>query len=127
MKSKQYTVKAKVWLYPGTAAAWHFVTIPKAQSAEIKSRFGAHKRGWNSLPVAVAIGKTRWETSVFWDRRAGGYLLPLKAAVRKKEDIIAGDTPTIRVEIRLKICSRGHAYEGKGPCGGCWPGRLRKQ
>ena len=25
-----------------------------------------------------------------------------------------------------KICSRGHAFTGRGPCPVCWPGRLKK-
>lgn len=25
-----------------------------------------------------------------------------------------------------KVCSRGHVYNGSGPCPVCWPGRLKK-
>jgi len=82
-------------------AGWHFVTLPKKQSELIKSRFGALKRGWGSLPVLVTIGKTSWKTAVFPDRKAGDYLLPLKADVRKKEKISSGDTITFHVEIKV--------------------------
>jgi uncharacterized protein (TIGR02453 family) len=30
-------------------------------------------------------------------------------------------------EIKSKICSRGHHFEGSGPCPVCWPGRLKKK
>ncbi len=58
--------------------------LSKKQSAEITARFGLMKRGWGSLPVIVAMGKTTWKTSIFPDKKAGAYLLPLKAEVRKK-------------------------------------------
>lgn len=32
--SKTYTVKAKVWIHPGSAP-WHFVTIPKKTAEDI--------------------------------------------------------------------------------------------
>ncbi len=28
---------------------------------------------------------------------------------------------------KIKICSRGHEYQGSGPCPVCWPGRKRKK
>jgi hypothetical protein len=72
-------------------AGWHFVTLPKKESDEIKKNFGAKKRGWGSLRVTATIGKTTWKTSIFPDKKAGAYLLPLKAEVRKKEGIGEGD------------------------------------
>ena len=44
------------------------------------------------------IGDTKWQTSVFPAKESGGYLLPVKAAVRKSEGLTAGDTVTVRVE-----------------------------
>jgi len=95
----RYVLKSQVWLYPGMAG-WHFLTVPKKQSDDIKKDFNAKKRGWGSLPVMVTIGKTSWKTSIFPDTRAGAYLLPLKALVRKKEGIFSGDVVTFSLEIR---------------------------
>lgn len=99
MLKKSYTARAKVWLYPGMAG-WHFITLPQRQSSKIKARFGIMKRGWGSLPVIASIGKTSWKTSIFPDKKAGAYLLPLKADVRKRESIKNGDMITLSVEIR---------------------------
>jgi hypothetical protein len=95
----QYRIAAKVWLHQGKAA-WHFVTLPKDQSDAIRWLYGGAKRGWGSLPVTVAIRDTRWKTSIFADRKAGAYLLPLKAEIRRKENIRAGDTLRFVLEIR---------------------------
>lgn len=43
-----FKFKAKVWHYEGPTA-WHFVTLPKGLSADIKKNFDALKRGWGSL------------------------------------------------------------------------------
>lgn len=100
MTSKPYAIRANVWLYPGAVSPWHFITLPKKESIDIKARFSKIKRGWGSLPVTVTVGKTRWRTSIFPDKKSGGYLLPLKAEVRKKEGIRDGDTITLILEIR---------------------------
>lgn len=93
-----YKLQAAVWLYPGLAA-WHFLTLPKKESEEIKLRSGPVRRGWGSVRVKVTIGETTWKTSIFPDKKAGAYLLPLKADVRKKEKIKAGDTVNFEVEV----------------------------
>lgn len=93
-------MQAKVWLYTGFAA-WHFLTLPKDKSAMIAGEFAALKRGWGSLRVIVTIGKTSWKTSIFPDKKAGAYLLPLKADVRKKEKIAEGDMVDFLLEIVL--------------------------
>ena len=98
MKKNQFEIKAKVWIYHGKAG-WHFVTVPKMQTEEIQSIFGMLKRGWGSLPVKVTLGKTIWQTSIFPHKKSGGYLLPLKAEVRKKEYIVEGESVFLIIEI----------------------------
>lgn len=87
----ELNLKSKVMLYPGMAG-WHFAFVDKKSSEKIKkSQKGKKRIGWGSVPVTITVGKTAWKTSVFPDKD-GTYLLPLKAAVRKKEGIYAGDT-----------------------------------
>ena len=100
MKYNEHKIETKVWLYPGMAG-WHFITIPEDISEDIKHQFGDLKRGWGSLPVKVTIGKTKWETSIFPDKKLKGYLLPIKAGVRKKENIGVNDKITLVLEIKI--------------------------
>lgn len=93
-------LKAKVWVYPGMAA-WRFLTLPKKESKLISKMFEGMKRGFGSLPVTVTIGKTSWKTSIFPDKKAGAYLLPLKAAVRKKENI--KDLQIVKFQIQIHV------------------------
>lgn len=95
-------MKGKVWLYPGESANWHFVNLPKKESEVIKETFGNQSPGWGSLPVQVVIGATKWKTSLFPDKRSGGYLLPLKVAVREKERIREGDQIRFVVTVLTK-------------------------
>ena len=95
----EYQVRAKVWLYSG-AGGWHFANLSPRQSYEIKERFAEKRRGWGSIPVTVIVGRTSWNTSLFPDRKSDTYLFAIKAAVRKEEGIVAGDTITALVRIR---------------------------
>ena len=93
-----FTIKAKVWIYPGDAA-WHFVYVGEKESAIVKrSQAGLLRRGFGAVRVTATIGTTTWKTSIF-PTKEGPYLLPLKADVRKKEGVISGS----RVEIRCSL------------------------
>ncbi len=96
-----HTFTANVWLYPGSSAAWHFVSVPKMLSTKLKKKHGAHARGWGSLPVEAKIGKTVWKSSIFPDSKSGMYLLPLKSLVRKKEGLFEGENAKVRITIQL--------------------------
>ncbi|HSA84510.1 MAG TPA: DUF1905 domain-containing protein [Patescibacteria group bacterium] len=100
LKYNQYEFFAAVWLWPGPAA-WHFVTLPKDMSEHITKMFGDRKRGWGSLPVAVTIGSTVWNTSIFPDKKLGSFVLPLKKTVRKKEGIDVDQKIKVMIEIRI--------------------------
>lgn len=75
------------------------MSLPKTLSARLKKTYGKQQRGWGSLPVIMTLGQTTWKTSIFPDRKAGTYLLPLKAAVRKKANINMGDKRKFVLEI----------------------------
>lgn len=97
MKPLAYTLKAKVWIYPGEAA-WHFVTIQKQDADEIKMGYIWPRRGFGAIPVNVTVGRTCWKTSIF-PEKTGTYLLPLKREIRKKENIKEGDNITFILEV----------------------------
>lgn len=80
-------------------STWHFITIPEKQSKEIKEIFGKSSRGFGSIPVKVTLNKTTWRTSIFPDSKSGCYFLPLKAGIRKKEEILVDDSLKFDLEI----------------------------
>ncbi len=93
-----YTFKAKVWIYAGPTP-WHFVTLPKKLAAEIRMFHGQLKKNFGSIGVEATIGKTRWKTSIFSDTKSGSFVLPLKADVRKKEQIEAEKSIQVTLNI----------------------------
>lgn len=90
MARKAYTFKAKLWKYQGSAA-WYFLPLPKKESLEIKALGKGARRGFGSVRVTAQVGDTMWQTSIF-PTKEGPYLLPIKASVRKAEDLFDGDT-----------------------------------
>ena len=65
-------------------APFYFLRIPEEESADIK--FAAKGiEYWGQVPVLVRINDTEFATALF--PKDGGYLLPLKAAVRKAAGI----------------------------------------
>lgn len=71
-------------------APFHFVAVPDGEAATLRSASALVSYGWGVIPVAVTLGGTRWTTSLF--PREGGYLVPLKVAVRRAEGVELGDT-----------------------------------
>ena len=55
------------------------------------------------MRVEVGIGATTWRTSVFPDSGRGCYVLPVKKAVRRAEDVEVGD----EVAVRLRVLDLG--------------------
>jgi hypothetical protein len=49
------------------------------------------------VPVSVRIGDTAWRTSLF--PKDGGYLLPLRDSVRKRESLELGDVVSVRLTV----------------------------
>lgn len=79
---------------------FHFVTIPEDQCREIADLSSLVTYGWGVIPVRAQLGETIWTTSLF--PRQGGYLLPVKGAVRQAEQVEVGDTVRVRMVIDLE-------------------------
>jgi uncharacterized protein DUF1905 len=86
----------KIWYWRGPSP-FFFVTIPAKQSSNIKAISQLVTYGWGVIPVHVRIGKTEFTTSLF--PKDGKYIVPLKASVRKAENLEEGDKVTVRLEI----------------------------
>lgn len=91
MQERVYQLRGKAYLW-SASASWHFVNVSKAKAKEIEYFHSHIAAGFGSIPVQVTVGNTIWKTSIFPSKKDGTYLLPLKAAVRKAEDIEAGDS-----------------------------------
>lgn len=98
MPSNKFKFKSKIWLSPGITI-WHFVSLPKKQSQGIMRLYDGMTAGFGSLTVNAVIGKTKWKTSIFPNKKTGVYMLPLKKEVRIKENIQNGDIITYFITI----------------------------
>ncbi len=94
---KKIKFKSKVWIYPSTAASWYFVAVPELESKKLRVH---QSKSFGILPVTVQVGKTKWDTSLFYSTQGKGYILPLKKLIRKKEGIQDGDTVEVQICIK---------------------------
>jgi hypothetical protein len=84
----------EVWFWRGPSP-YHFVTVPDAESAELRAAAALVTYGWGMIPVEARLGSTRWTTSLF--PKDGGYVVPLKDRVRDAERIDVGTSVTLRL------------------------------
>jgi hypothetical protein len=94
------TVTAPIWLWSEGKGSWHFLTIPPDEAVEIRLASAASgvRRGFGSVPVEAAINGVAWRTSIF-PQKSGGYILPIKADVRKRTGVAAGDEVTLSLNL----------------------------
>lgn len=103
---EEFTVTAPLWRWQSATApaAWFFVTIAGAAAdglrmAAMTGQWLDGRKGFGSARVEANIGETRWKTSVFPHKESGGWLLPVKAAVRKAEELVEGDDVMVTVSL----------------------------
>jgi len=89
---------AEPWQYVG-GGGWYFVSLPKEVSAEIRNYFKQEEEGWGRLKAISKIGNTEWKTAIWFDTKMNTYLLPLKAEIRKKEDLAVGKQVKVMIWI----------------------------
>lgn len=106
--AKAWKFTGPLWLWrPKTSdgspkaspVAWHFLTIDGEVADGIRAAAPGRSAAWGSVYVKACIGTSHWETSVFPSKEVQGYLLPIKAAIRKKERIAEGDVVTVLLSL----------------------------
>jgi hypothetical protein len=96
-----YRTRAKLWRWAGGKASWYFITLPQKLAWEIRVvDAGPRRTGFGSLRVTATIGASTWQTSIFPSAGLKSYLLPVKAAVRKKEQLVAGRLVRVQLVVR---------------------------
>lgn len=101
MKNKEveYQFLAKPYSLSSDMGTWIIVSLPKELSIDIRDNFKRLEEGWGRLKVFVKIGNSEWITSIWFDTKHDTYLLPLKAAIRKKESIVLNKKINITIWI----------------------------
>jgi Domain of unknown function (DUF1905) len=75
-----------------------YAPIPAQYVDELRQLAKIVSYGWGVAPVDAQIGDVAFKTSLF--PKDGGYLLPLKADVRRRTNITAGDLIAIEMTIQ---------------------------
>ena len=89
-------ITGDIWHWKGPAPH-HFVTVPEEDCGALEALSPAVSYGWGMIPVAVRLGGTSWTTSLF--PKDGGYIVPLKADVRRREALEVGDVVMLRLTV----------------------------
>jgi hypothetical protein len=92
-----YRFSGELWQYDGEAP-WCFVTLPAEVSDDIRVEHGVTGTAFGSIKVTATVGATRWATSLFPDKRLGGYVLPVKKTVRNAERLEIGSLVNVLLE-----------------------------
>ncbi len=101
-ESVTHTGKLWRWTSPTAPAAWFFITIdgPAGEALSgtaLMRRLEKSIGGFGSVKVKARIGDSRFATSVF-PSKSEGWMLPVKAAVRKAEGLDEGDLVEVVLE-----------------------------
>ena len=91
-----YEFESVVFEWRGPAP-FYFARVPEDTAAEIALVAPTLTYGWGVIPASVTIGSTTVTTSLF--PKDGGYLVPLKDALRKPEGVSNGDA--VRIDLTL--------------------------
>jgi Domain of unknown function (DUF1905) len=96
------SARGTIWLWhaePPAKGSWHFMTIDAEAAAQIRAAATGRSGGWGSVKVTVTLGETQWTTSLFPNKQIGGYMLPLKADVRKRAGVGEGDVIEVLIVV----------------------------
>jgi hypothetical protein len=88
--------RGEIWYWRGPAP-FNFISVPPDDCELLHAASSFVTYGWGMIPVQARIGTTEWRTSL-WPKD-GGYLLPVKAAVRQAEGLAEGDVAQAEITV----------------------------
>ena len=91
-----FTNRVIEWRGP---APYYYLPLPEEVAEDVHDVRQMATYGWGVIPVAARIGDVDFTTSLF--PKDGGYLLPLKDAVRKPAGITVGDEISVVMTVRF--------------------------
>ena len=94
----QVEFEGTIWYWRGPAPHY-FVTVSAAQCDALREISGLVTYGWDMIPAMVRIGRTEWKTSLF--PKDGGYIVPIKADVRKAEHLAESAIVAMSIQVNL--------------------------
>jgi hypothetical protein len=97
VETLDFEFTGELWYWRGPSP-YHFITVPEEACAGLRAVSGIVSYGWGMIPVNVRIGESAFETSLF--PKDGGYIVPIKDAVRHAEGLSVGDAVAVNLAIR---------------------------
>ena len=76
---------------------YHFIALPDDDARALKAISKHLTYGWGVIPATVRIGATQFTTSLF--PKDGGYLIPIRDAVRAAERLELGDATPVELTV----------------------------
>src|SRR6266404_7119 len=96
----QFRFETRVIYWRGPSP-FFFAPVPPPYVDELRQVARVVTYGWGMVPVDVLIGDVAFRTALY--PKDETYLLPLKAAVRRKANITAGDLIVVEVTIQPPV------------------------
>jgi Domain of unknown function (DUF1905) len=93
----RFSFEAEIIYWRGPSP-FFYAPIPKRHAAELRQAARLVSYGWGVIPVEATIDGVAFQTSLF--PKDETYLLPIKAAVRRKANITAGDAISVELTIQ---------------------------
>jgi hypothetical protein len=92
------TVTAPLQFWSNGEGGSHFISLPEAESLEIRAHAFMNPRGFRSVRVECTVGDIIWRTSVF-PQKSGGYFLPVKIDVCRRAGLVAREDVTVKLDL----------------------------
>ena len=98
LRRMELQFSGELWYWRGPAP-FHFVTVPDEQCGALEAASSFVSYGWGMIPAGARIGATAFRTALF--PKDGGYVVPVKTDVRRREKLELGDTVTVQLTIAV--------------------------